>query len=103
MRDKIPVKSVDAAYMLTPDIGFLRITTFSQYTHDEMVRALGELRREGMRKLIIDLRGNTGGYLGQPIRMANEFLADAGSSSIRKTATATGWRSTATGKGAIRM
>ena len=76
MRDKIPVKSVDAAYMLTPDIGFLRITTFSQYTHDEMVRALGELRREGMRKLIIDLRGNTGGYLGQPIRMANEFLAD---------------------------
>lgn len=41
-----------------------------------MVRALGELRREGMRKLIIDLRGNTGGYLGQPIRMANEFLAD---------------------------
>ena len=76
VRDKIPVKSVDAAYMLTPDIGFLRITTFSQYTHDEMVRALGELRREGMRKLIIDLRGNTGGYLGQPIRMANEFLAD---------------------------
>ena len=61
VRDKIPVKSVDAAYMLTPDIGFLRITTFSQYTHDEMVRALGELRREGMRKLIIDLRGNTGG------------------------------------------
>ena len=76
VRDKIPVKSVDAAYMLTPDIGFLRITTFSQYTHDEMVRALGELRREGMRKLIIDLRGNTGGYLGQPIRMANEFPAD---------------------------
>ena len=74
VRDKIPVKSVDAAYMLTPEVGFLRITTFSQHTHEEMVRALAALRGEGMRKLIVDLRGNTGGYLGQPIRMANEFL-----------------------------
>ncbi len=73
VRDKIPVKSVDAAYMLTPEVGFLRIT-FSQHTHEEMVRALAALRGEGMRKLIVDLRGNTGGYLGQPIRMANEFL-----------------------------
>ena len=74
VRDKIPVKSVDAAYRLTPEGGFLRITTFSQHTHEEMVRALAALRGEGMRKLIVDLRGNTGGYLGQPIRMANEFL-----------------------------
>lgn len=103
VRDKIPVKSVDAAYMLTPDIGFLRITTFSQYTHDEMVRALGELRREGMRKLIIDLRGNTAVTSDNPSAWRTNSSPTAGSSSIRKTATATGWRSTATGKGAIRM
>lgn len=75
-RDKIPVKSVDAAYMLTPDAGFMRITTFSQNTYREMAQALSQLRGEGMKKLIIDLRGNTGGYLGQPILMANEFLPE---------------------------
>lgn len=76
VRDKIPVKSVDAAYMLTPDVGFVRITTFSQHTHEEMLRALAGLHAQGMRKLIIDLRGNTGGYMGQPILMANEFLPE---------------------------
>lgn len=75
-RDKIPVKSVDAAYMLTPDVGFMRITTFSQNTYKEMAAALSRLRKEGMKKLIIDLRGNSGGYLGQPILMANEFLPE---------------------------
>lgn len=75
-RDKIPVKSVDAAYMLTPDVGFMRITTFSQNTYKEMAAALSGLRKEGMKKLIIDLRGNSGGYLGQPILMANEFLPE---------------------------
>lgn len=73
-RDKIPVKSVDAAYMLTDETAFMRITTFSQHTYDEMTAALERLSDEGMKKLIIDLRGNSGGYLGQPILMANEFL-----------------------------
>lgn len=76
IRDKIPVKSVDAAFMLTSDVAFMKITTFSQHTYEEMVRALSTLRGEGMKKLIIDLRGNTGGYMGQPILMANEFLPD---------------------------
>lgn len=75
-RDKIPMKSVNAACMLTPDVGFLRITTFSQHTHDEMMTALADLKKRGMKKLILDLRGNSGGYLGQPILMANEFLPD---------------------------
>lgn len=75
-RDKIPVKSVDAAYMLTNETAFMRITTFSQHTYDEMSAALERLSGEGMKKLIIDLRGNSGGYLGQPILMANEFLPD---------------------------
>lgn len=75
-RDKIPMKSVNAACMLTPDVGFLRITTFSQHTHEEMMSALADLKKRGMKKLILDLRGNSGGYLGQPILMANEFLPD---------------------------
>lgn len=75
-RDKIPMKSVNAACMLTPDVGFLRITTFSQHTHEEMISALADLKKRGMKKLILDLRGNSGGYLGQPILMANEFLPD---------------------------
>lgn len=75
-RDKIPVKSVDAAYMISPDAGFMRITSFSQNTYQEMMQALSDLRKEGMKKLIIDLRGNSGGYLGQPILMANEFLPE---------------------------
>ena len=73
-RGKVPVRSVDAACMLTPDVGFLRITNFSQHTHDEMMTALNGLRKRGMTKLILDLRGNSGGYFGQAILMANEFL-----------------------------
>lgn len=76
IRDKIPIKSVDAAYMVTSDVAFMRITNFAQYTYEEMMSALSTLKAQGMKKLIIDLRGNTGGYLGQPILMANEFLPD---------------------------
>lgn len=76
IRDKIPIKSVDAAYMVTPEVAFMRIINFAQYTYEEMMSALSTLKAQGMKKLIIDLRGNTGGYLGQPILMANEFLPD---------------------------
>lgn len=75
-RGKVPVKSIDAAYMISPDVAFIRITAFSQFTYDEIMRAMEQLRGEGMKNLIIDLRGNTGGFLGQPILMANEFLPD---------------------------
>lgn len=73
-RDKILLKSVDAAFMIKPKIGYLRLTTFSRNTHSEIVKALGRLREEGMEKLIFDIRDNTGGYLEQAILLANEFL-----------------------------
>lgn len=75
-RGKIPVKSINAAYMIAPDVAFVRITAFSQFTYDEMMRILENLRGQGMKNLIIDLRGNTGGFLGQPVLMANEFLPE---------------------------
>lgn len=75
-RGKIPVKSINAAYMIAPDVAFVRITAFSQFTYDEMMRIMENLRGQGMKNLIIDLRGNTGGFLGQPVLMANEFLPE---------------------------
>lgn len=75
-RGDIPVKSVDAAYMISPDegIGYLMINKFGETTFSEMMVSLAELSSKGMKKLIIDLRGNSGGYLGAAIQMANEFL-----------------------------
>ncbi len=75
-RGTIPVRSVDAAFMVRPGVGFVRITSFSQNTYRELAEALSTLSGEGMRSLIIDLRGNPGGYLGQAVAMANEFLPD---------------------------
>ena len=75
-RGDIPVKSVDAAYMISKEdgIGYILINKFGETTLAEMMIGLAELSNKGMRKLIIDLRGNTGGYLGAAIQMANEFL-----------------------------
>lgn len=76
VRDRIPVKSVDAAFMIRPGIGFVKLSTFSRTTYTEMEAALKHLSAEGMESLILDLRGNTGGYLEQAIRLANEFLPE---------------------------
>ncbi|MBR4810851.1 MAG: S41 family peptidase [Bacteroidaceae bacterium] len=75
-RGDIPVKSVDAAYMISPEdgIGYIMINKFGETTFAEMMVSLAELSSKGMKKLIIDLRGNSGGYLGAAIQMANEFL-----------------------------
>lgn len=75
-RDDIPVKSVDAAYIISePEgIGYIMINKFGETTYAEMMTSLAELSAKGMKKLIIDLRGNTGGYLGAAIQMVNEFL-----------------------------
>ena len=75
-RADIPVKSVDAAYMISPEqgIGYIMINKFGETTFTEMMTSLAELSSKGMKKLIIDLRGNSGGYLGAAIQMANEFL-----------------------------
>ncbi len=73
-RDAIPLHSVEAALMLTKSIGFIKLSQFSRTSFVEVKRALASLRAQGMRSLIFDLRGNTGGFLDQAILIANEFL-----------------------------
>lgn len=73
-RGVIPVSSIDVGYMATPDIGYIRINTFSQTTYPEFQEVLSKLKRSGCRKLIIDLRGNTGGIMDPAIRIADDFL-----------------------------
>lgn len=73
-RDKIPVNSVDAAYMVTPTIGLIRFNNFAQTTHDEIVTAIKNLQAKGMQDLIIDLQQNSGGYLQAAADIASEFL-----------------------------
>lgn len=75
-RDAIPLKSVDAAFMLTDNVGFIRLSAFAKNSYAEVLRAIIFLRAEGMDKLIFDLRGNTGGFLDQAILIANEFLPE---------------------------
>lgn len=70
----IPVHSVDAAVMLTPDLGYIKITTFAATTYKEFMVAASKLRTEGMKSLLLDLRDNPGGYLEQAYAIANEFL-----------------------------
>ncbi len=73
-RDKIPIYSLDASYMIAPHIGYIRINRFAATTHEEFVQALSRLQKAGMTDLILDLQGNGGGYLNAAIDIANEFL-----------------------------
>ena len=73
-RDKIPILSLDAAYMIQPKIGYIRINRFGATTAEEFLKALKELQKKGMKDLILDLQGNGGGYLNAAIDLANEFL-----------------------------
>lgn len=73
-RDKIPVTTLDAAYMVTPTIGLVRFSSFGATTHDEVVKAVKELKEKGMKSLIIDLQQNGGGYLQAAADIASEFL-----------------------------
>lgn len=73
-RDKIPLHSVDASYMLDDKTGYVRISNFGAKTHDEMMDALSSLSKQGMQQVIIDLTDNGGGYLNAAIEMCNEFL-----------------------------
>ena len=75
VRDKIPVKSIDAAYMIRPGIGYIRIGNFGAQTHDEFCECLMRLTGEGMQSLILDLQENGGGYLHAAVAIANEFLS----------------------------
>ncbi len=75
IRADIPVNSVDAVYMAAPRIGYLRVSKFGNGTYDEFFNALTSLQSQGADKFIVDLRGNTGGFMDQAIYMANEFLS----------------------------
>ncbi|MBR5491732.1 MAG: S41 family peptidase [Alistipes sp.] len=74
IRDAIPIRSIESAFMVTDDIGFIRLSQFARTSYIELMQALAQLRMEGMQKLIFDLRDNSGGYLDQAIMIANEFL-----------------------------
>ncbi len=73
-RDKIPNHSVDVAYMVTPEIGYIKVNRFSATTYEEFQQGLKKLKEKGMQKLILDLQGNPGGYMNMAIEMADEFL-----------------------------
>lgn len=73
-RDKIPILSMDAAYMIQPRTGYIRINRFAATTGEEFLSALKELQKKGMKDLILDLQGNGGGYLNAAIDLANQFL-----------------------------
>ena len=74
VRDKIPVYSLDASYMATSKVGYIKINRFGATTHQEFMDALASLKGQGMQDLILDLQGNGGGYLNAAIDIANEFL-----------------------------
>lgn len=76
VRDAIELHSIETAFMLDKEagIGYVRLSQFARTSYDELREALRKLRSEGLQKLIIDLRGNTGGFLDQAILIANEFL-----------------------------
>ncbi len=75
VRGDIPVRSIETAYMLTDNIGYVCVKKFSETTYGEFIVALAELNMQGMRRLIVDLRGNMGGYLHVVTQMVDEFLA----------------------------
>lgn len=75
IRDKIPLKSIDAVYMLRPTIGYIRIGNFGSTTYNEFLEAMKKLRGEGMTDLVLDLQGNGGGYLQAAADIASEFLS----------------------------
>lgn len=73
-RDKIPVNSLDAAYLIRPGIGYIRLDNFAQTSGSEVREAIKKLEQKGMKSLILDLQYNGGGYLGAAVDVANEFL-----------------------------
>lgn len=74
VRDRIPQYSVDASYMIDNEIGYIKVSRFAQTTFDEFQTALSALKKKGMKKLVLDLQGNPGGYMNQAIDLADEFL-----------------------------
>jgi carboxyl-terminal processing protease len=73
-RDKIPQYSINATYMISDEIGYIKVTRFAATTHEEFKKAVLELKEKGMKKLVLDLQSNPGGYMGAAINIADEIL-----------------------------
>lgn len=76
VRGDIPQNTIDAAYMVTPEFGYIQISKFGRTTHVELLNAIAQLTHQKCQGVIIDLRGNTGGYMQAATRMVNEFLPE---------------------------
>jgi carboxyl-terminal processing protease len=74
VRDKIPIYSVDAYFMIDDKTGYVSVSRFSETTFDELTNALKDLNEKGMKQLLLDLRGNPGGYLNQAVQIADLFI-----------------------------
>ncbi len=90
VRDVIPLYSVDVSTMLIDDIGYINVTRFAETTTNEMVAALEKLKKLGMKKLVLDLRYNPGGYLDQAVKMSDLFLSADEKGAPRKVVYTTG-------------
>ena len=75
-RDRIPTRSVDAGLMMEPGLGYIKLSTFSESTYEEFHKALKSLKKQGMTRLVLDLRDNPGGYMDKAVKIADEFIAD---------------------------
>ena len=73
-RGDVPVRTIDAVYMPAASVGYIRVTSFGETTYSEFLAALAKLQSSGFQSLIIDLRGNPGGYMETAVQLANEFL-----------------------------
>jgi carboxyl-terminal processing protease len=74
IRGQIPIYSIDIAYIVNPTIGYIKISRFASTTYDEFIKAFNMLNKKGMTKMILDLRGNGGGFLNTAVSLADEFL-----------------------------
>jgi carboxyl-terminal processing protease len=74
IRDTVPIYTVDASFMVDDQTGYITVTRFGAKTHDEFLEAMNRLRGAGMKKLVLDLRGNAGGYLEQAFKMVDELM-----------------------------
>lgn len=74
VRDAIPIYSIDVSYLVKPGIGYIKVSRFAETTYNEYLKAFNELSKQGMKKLILDLRGNGGGFLKIAVDLSDEFL-----------------------------
>ena len=75
-RDKIPLNSLEASFMLDHETGYIKLSRFARNSLEEFHEAVAELREEGMKNLVFDLRSNSGGYLGTAMTISDEFLPE---------------------------